>query len=192
MPIFSNQRAIALFIGLLWNQYHPSLLFSYAQQPNVTTLERSPARRASGVITLPRGSPWCQGQPTIWIPGHKDYVLDRPVCKGIDGKWRPSQTAVMDIVDDLNRVDNNVIDRHDCGVIDANNDGLPDIYCLVGANRGRGLGFNELYLTRQDGSLFKMERHALQRFTGARTRYVPENHYVHLPDLSSFPHILMY
>ena len=79
----------------------------------------------------------------------------------------------MDIGDALNTQDGGrVIDRHDCGVIDANGDGLMDLYCTVGANRGTGRGYNELYLTRQDGSLHKMRRHALQRFTGARTRYV--------------------
>lgn len=42
---------------------------------------------------------------------------------------------------------------------------------LSGANKGEGLGFNELYLTRRDGSLFKIRRHGLQRFPGMRTRH---------------------
>lgn len=42
---------------------------------------------------------------------------------------------------------------------------------FIGANRGTGYGYNELYLTRKNGSLQKIRRHALQRFPGARTRH---------------------
>lgn len=77
----------------------------------------------------------------------------------------------LDVMDPLNRKDDPyTLDRHGCGVIDANNDGMPDIYCSIGANRGRGVGFNELYLTRKDGSLFKIFQHGLQRYKGSRTR----------------------
>lgn len=44
-------------------------------------------------------------------------------------------------------------------------------FLSTGANKGRGVGFNELYLTRKNGSIYKIRRHALQRFTGARTRH---------------------
>ena len=44
----------------------------------------------------------------------------------------------MDVLDILNARDTRfVIDRHDCGAIDANNDGILDIYCTVGADKGR-------------------------------------------------------
>ena len=33
-------------------------------QPEVTTLESLPSRKSSGIITLPEGSPWCDGKPT--------------------------------------------------------------------------------------------------------------------------------
>lgn len=90
----------------------------------------------------------------------------------INGQWTRPRWAELDELDPLNfRDDPYTIDRHDCGVIDANLDGVPDLYCLVGANRGLGVGYNEVYLTRKDGSLFKIYRHALQRFIGARTRH---------------------
>ena len=98
----------------------------------------------------------------------------------INGIWTPSQRAWLDVSPDylnardpINRRcpgDKLVLDRHDCGVIDANNDGIMDLYCLIGANRGEGEGYNELYLTNKNGGLYKVPRHALQRFRGARTR----------------------
>lgn len=45
------------------------------------------------------------------------------------------------------------------------------MYCLIGANRGKGLGYNELYITRRNGSLYKIKRHGLQRHLGSRTRH---------------------
>lgn len=66
----------------------------------------------------------------------KDFVQDRPNCL-VNGRWQKSRTAVLDIIDRINQVDNPTVqDRHDCGVIDANNDGLPDIYCMVGTFTG--------------------------------------------------------
>jgi len=43
-------------------------------------------------------------------------------------------------------------DRHDCAVADVNLDGRADIYCTVGARRGKGIGNNNLYLQRSDGT----------------------------------------
>lgn len=38
------------------------------------------------------------------------------------------------------------VDRHSCAWGEANGDGRPDLYCAVGANRGTGLGPNQLLL----------------------------------------------
>lgn len=142
-----------------------------SQQPNVTMLEGLPSRRSAGIISLPEGSPWCEGRPTNWLPGHHNHEPDVPNCL-VRGKWRPAKRAVLDELDVLNARDTPfVIDRHDCGAIDANGDGRIDIYCTVGADRGTGVGWNELYLTRKDGSLFKIVRHGLQRFNTMRTRH---------------------
>ena len=38
------------------------------------------------------------------------------------------------------------VDRHSCAWGEANGDGLPDLYCTVGADRGTGVGPNQLFL----------------------------------------------
>jgi hypothetical protein len=42
------------------------------------------------------------------------------------------------------------LDRHDCEALDANRDGLVDLFCSVGADRGTGLKSNALYLQNAD------------------------------------------
>lgn len=107
---------------------------------------------------------------SILVAGHQNELVDTPYCK-VNGQWGRPRWANLDLLDPLNlRDDPHVIDRHACGFIDANNDGLLDIYCLVGANRGQGEGYNELYLSRPDGSIYKVLEHGLQRYTGSRTR----------------------
>lgn len=98
-------------------------------------------------------------------------LVDTPSCL-INGTWTQPKTARLGISDRFNREDGDeVIDRHDCGVIDANGDSRPDIYCLVGANRGTKFGYNELYLTRKDGSLKRILRHGLQKIKTMRSRH---------------------
>lgn len=79
---------------------------------------------------------------------------------------------MLDYRDTLNSIDhpNMNIDRHDCVNLDVNLDGSIDLVCLVGADKGEGVGYNELYLTRGNGSLHKVKRHGLQKFPGMRTR----------------------
>ena len=166
---------VALFLGAITSH-------AQIQPTRIQTIESLPSRRSTGISTLPGGSPWCgDGVPTVFMPGHKDFLPDRVSCL-VNGRWRPAppRTALQVTPDDLNAQDaqffpgdGTVMDRHDCGFIDANNDGRMDIYCLMGANVGMGRGYNELYLTRRNGSLRKVRRHALQRFVGMRTRYVP-------------------
>ena len=43
------------------------------------------------------------------------------------------------------------VDRHSCAWGEANGDGRPDLYCDVGANRGTGVGPNQLLLQRVHG-----------------------------------------
>lgn len=50
-------------------------------------------------------------------------------------------------------------DRHDCDAADFNRDGRMDFYCAVGALRGTGKGYNELWLQRLDGSFYKKANH---------------------------------
>lgn len=124
-------------------------------------------------MALPNGSPWCGpgNNPAIWVAGHQNTLVDTPYCY-VNGTWQTPHIANLDLNDKFNiRDDPHVIDRHDCGALDINDDGRLDLYCLVGANRGTGVGYNEIYLTRKDGSLRKVLRHGLQRFRGMRTRH---------------------
>jgi hypothetical protein len=50
-------------------------------------------------------------------------------------------------------------DRHDCDAADFNLDGRMDFYCAVGALRGTGKGYNELWLQRLDGTFRKTANH---------------------------------
>jgi VCBS repeat protein len=43
------------------------------------------------------------------------------------------------------------VDRHSCAWGEANGDGRPDLYCTVGANRGTGVGPNQLLLQGNPG-----------------------------------------
>jgi len=45
-----------------------------------------------------------------------------------------------------------ITDRHDCHTADFNHDGLKDIFCSVGADRGTGLKSNALYIQQPGGT----------------------------------------
>jgi VCBS repeat protein len=51
----------------------------------------------------------------------------------------------------VTRVIGGGVDRHDCALGDANDDGLLDFFCSVGADRGTGTGINELWLQSVGG-----------------------------------------
>jgi hypothetical protein len=142
-------------------------------QPAVTVVESAPARKAHGSLSMPEGSPWCLGRPTYWLVGH-DNTPETPWCQQPDGAWVQPGIAALDKTDPLNAVDGpRHIDRHDCARIDANADGLPDIVCVVGANKGTGNGFHELYITQSDGRLERiLEGHGLNKYASLRTRFV--------------------
>lgn len=144
--------------------------FDQLFQPRVTTVEKEPSRKVAGIISMPNGSPWCRRMPTYWTPGHKSEN-DTPNCLTRNKKWIRPFVAQLDDNDDLNDIDSPEIDRHDCGVLDVNNDGIPDLYCLIGANAGTGEGFNELYFTRSNGSLRKIRQHGLQKYPTLRGRH---------------------
>lgn len=138
-------------------------------QPKVTTVESLPAKRVIGSLSRPNGSEWCQGRPTYWLIGH-DFD-DSPWCQGEDGTWERSNTTKLDFIDELNAADGDGrIDRHDCVSCDVDGDDIEDVICSVGANVGRGYGYNELYITEADGSLIKVPEHGLQKYPTLRTR----------------------
>lgn len=137
--------------------------------PKVTVVERFPTRRVFGSLSLPDGSPWCAGQPTYWLVGHQSQG-ERPSCWNRT-HWLHNSPAVMEVSDIWNSVDSPHIDRHECVAMHVNNDDLLDIVCLVGADKATGKGYNEVYLTRPNGSLFKIGRHGLHRYPSMSTRH---------------------
>ena len=120
-------------------------------QPKVVTVEQTPSRKVVGSLSMPDGSPWCNGKPTYWLVGHDPF--DSPMCKSLGGGWARNNATMFDYIDDLNAIHSERIDRHQCVHLYVNNDTLPDVACAVGANVGRGYGYNELYFTEPDGSL---------------------------------------
>jgi hypothetical protein len=142
-------------------------------QPQITVVESHPQRLNYASISFPEGSPWCGGNATFWLVGHQLY--ETPYCYNAENKsWTTPEIAMMDMDGDLNdlSVIPPYIDRHGCSTLDVNKDGLLDIVCGVGAGKGNGLGYNELYLTQKDGSLQKVLRHGLQEFPYIRCRFV--------------------
>lgn len=142
-------------------------------QPNVTVVEGQPQRMVYGSISMPQGSPWCHGDSTYWLVGHQ--LGETPQCYDLEtNTWTTPMIAYMDLKDDLNDLDSHPpnIDRHDCTTFDLNRDGMPDIACSVGAGKGGGFGYTELYLTDLDGSLEKIESHGLQTHPSVRGRFI--------------------
>lgn len=163
-----TMRAVSLLLVSTYSTLIRGLSGS-SLDPKVTIVEKNPATRVVGSLSMPEGSIWCDGKPTYWLVGHQKYN-DTPSCLNDDGEWEQPFHAVLDWYDDLNE---DHIDRHDCVHIDVNHDGLPDVQCVVGANKGTGHGFNELYLTQEDGSLVKLlHGGGLQKYTTMRTRLV--------------------
>lgn len=139
-------------------------------QPQVTVVESAPETKSFGSLSLPYGSKWCDGKPTYWMIGHQKDD-EEPLCEVEPGKWERLGKAILDVNDELNAEDSNAIDRHDCVTMDVNHDGAEDIICGVGANKGTGYGYNELYLTQDDGTLKKIPSgHGLQEYNTMRNR----------------------
>ena len=126
------------------------------QPPTIVTVEQFPARRQLGSISLPHGSPWCDGKPTYWLVGHQGD-RESPWCLQVSNNtalnissshanyynysgsvWERSKVAVLDEKDALNDDGKRYIDRHDCAVMDVNQDTVPDVLCGVGADSGKG------------------------------------------------------
>jgi hypothetical protein len=142
------------------------------QPQRVITVESLPARRVFGTVVAPDGSPWCDGRPMYWPVGHQP-TSESPSCLTDQG-WVRSPLVVLDTIDSLNAMDGStVIDRHDCAAVDVDGDGIADLICGVGADKGERHGFTELYLTTNSGTLQKVsDGHGLHRFTTLRVRFV--------------------
>jgi len=153
-------------------------------QPSVITVEKN--QKAMGSIGFPEGSIWCNHKPGVWLVGHHNHE-ETPYClQGNDNVsnftnfdysgsvWARTSPAHFDLQDILNEPSGPArgIDRHDCTTLDVNGDGFMDVVCGVGADAGRGEGFNELYLTDpSNGSLYKvLQGHGLHKYPSMRNR----------------------
>jgi hypothetical protein len=99
-------------------------------------------------------------------------LLDNPTPMTTPLLFDRPRRAVLDTVDTLHNTTpyTRSIDRHGCTPFDVNDDGVPDIICGVGANKGTGQGFNEVYVTaNQGGNITKVYDGAgLQKYTTVR------------------------
>lgn len=142
------------------------------QPRTIITVESHPARKVFGSVSAPEGSPWCEGRPMYWLVGHQP-TNESPFCLTENG-WKRNDLIELDSNDALNDIDGpKNIDRHDCTRIDANGDGVLDLVCGVGADKGKGTGYNELYITEPDGTLTKvLGEHGLHKYPTLRVRFV--------------------
>jgi hypothetical protein len=169
-----HRRASALDRHLFVKRVKPTASMknqSDSLQPLVTIVEQHPPTLSIGSISLANGSPWCSNAPTYWLVGHE--ARDAPWCQQSNKTWtRGSLHVEMDYNDALNAAAGHArIDRHDCITMLVNNDTLPDIICSVGAKKGLGEGFNELYLTNANGTIRKvLKGHGLQKYPTTSTR----------------------
>jgi hypothetical protein len=95
------------------------------------------------------------GHDDIFITGHDEH--DR-IWYGTESGYVPSAFEFV------------WVDRHACSAADFNLDGLLDIYCTVGANRGNGMGNNELWIQGAGNVFTKMLGHGAEDPYG-RGRY---------------------
>lgn len=116
-------------------------------------------------------------QRTYWWVGH-DHTPEQPRCEVSPGIWERSKVAKLD-VNERNHPHNDAldtkrenVDRHSCGIMDCNGDGVPDVICSVGANMGQGEGYTEVHLTRGNGTLEKVFHHGLYDAPSMRGRDV--------------------
>lgn len=108
--------------------------------------------------------------------GHQKFD-EKPWCEVSLDNWQPSQKVAFDVNDKLNKRDSpNGIDRHDCTLSDVDGDGEDDVICVVGANKGKGKGYTELYMTQPDGLRKIIGNHGLKDYPSMRTRLVTELH----------------
>ena len=101
---------------LVWAVPTPPLSLSL-ERPVVTLVE--PNQKVYYPLHFPEGSPWCgSGKPTYWWTGH--HSGDPFYCEESEGVWVQGQPYMSPQ------------DRHGCGVVDVDQDGLDDVVCAVG------------------------------------------------------------
>ncbi|HJV68660.1 VCBS repeat-containing protein [Ideonella sp.] len=92
------------------------------------------------------------GHDDIFITGHD---TDDRIWYWTPAGYQPSAQALV------------WVDRHDCDAADFNRDGRLDLYCAVGADRGQGVGANEVWLQDADGRFNLLLNHGAEDIYGS-------------------------
>ena len=135
-----------------------------------------------GSLSDAGGTPWCNGRPTYWLLGHQPEN-EAPFCFDAHEKqWFPRYESSLDTIDkddDNKQIDLRSnkktpnLDRHDCVKLDVNGDNIDDIVCVLGAYKGMGGAYNELYFTSSvNNRLEKQRNHGLWKYLNMRTRFM--------------------
>ncbi len=178
--------AFIFFLGVNARKIpHTRALQSKLFQPTtVLTVDAHPATLLYGSLSMPQGSPWCNGMPTFWMVGHQAFN-ETPWClvpkdgttsfsnyNFANATFVQPKTVVLDVNDANNAQKGRLsLDRHDCIAIDLNKDGVPDIVCAVGALKGTGYGYIEVYLTNANNTVTKiLDGRGLHKFPTTRNR----------------------
>uniref|UniRef100_A0A7S2UK60 Integrin alpha N-terminal domain-containing protein n=1 Tax=Attheya septentrionalis TaxID=420275 RepID=A0A7S2UK60_9STRA len=160
--------------AIIFALYHVALVGAESEslyQP-ADVIELQINKRNAGSMMKSEGTPWCQGgAPAYWWTGHSQP--DKPMCEVKPNEWEESTVAILDLQDEKNKPSGpGNIDRHGCVAIDLNGDLKEDMVCMVGADGGDGVGFNEVYLTQEDGTLSKIFNHGLDEYPTLRAREI--------------------
>ncbi len=145
-----------------------------------SSLGKRVGSRLFGSVSDAEGTPWCHGQPTYWLVGHQSE-REAPYCFNADDRcWTPRYDVALDTIEqdgDNRRIDLRYLkerpsmDRHDCVGVDVDRDGARDLICGLGAFKGQGGAYNELYITDPaTGRPEKQRGHGLWEYRNMRSR----------------------
>lgn len=103
---------------------------------------------------------------SVWVDHDRDgftelilnrHLRDAYLFENIAGSYRQRPEPVFE----RPAAGRNYYDRHGCAWGEANGDGLPDLYCVAGAQKGQGVGANQLLIQTPTGLVDQAERYGL-------------------------------
>lgn len=103
---------------------------------------------------------------SVWVDSDRDGVVELIINRhkrhaflfdNLGGGYRQRRVPVFE----RPAPGRNYYDRHACSWGEANGDGLPDLYCVAGAQKGEGVGANQLLIQTPTGLVDKAEEYGL-------------------------------